>query len=67
MKIIKNARFAKVYCYNCGSLLQIDKEKDITKTTKIHKFIGIPIYDEIIETIKCPCCNTQTTFTYAIS
>lgn len=65
MKIINNARFANVFCYNCGSELQIDKEQDIIKTTKIHKFLGIPTYDEIIETIKCPCCNTQTTFAYA--
>ena len=66
MNVIKNARFAKVYCCNCGSLLQIDKEKDITKTTKIYKFLGIPIYDETIETIKCPCCNKPSTFSYAI-
>ena len=65
MKIINNARFAKVYCCNCGSLLQIDKEKDITKTTKIYKFLGIPVYDETIETINCPCCNNKTIFAYA--
>ena len=66
MKIINNTRFAKIFCHNCGSELQIDKEQDITKTTKIHKFFVIPISDGTIETIKCPCCNTQTTFTYAI-
>ena len=66
MNVIKNARFAKVYCRNCGSLLQIDKEKDITKTTKIYKFLGIPVHDETIETIKCPCCNKPSTFSYAI-
>ena len=66
MKIINNARFANVFCRNCGSELNIDREKDITRTTKIHKFLSIPISDETIETIKCPCCNTQTTFTYAI-
>ena len=66
MKIINNARFAKVYCCNCGSLLQIDKEEDITKTTKIYKFLGIPVYDETIETINCPCCNKTSTFSYAI-
>lgn len=66
MKIIHNTRFAKVYCRSCGSLLQIDKEKDINKTTKIHKFFGIPVSDEVIETIKCPCCNKTSTFSYAI-
>lgn len=67
MKIINNARLANVFYYNCGSEPQIDKEQDITKTTKIHKFLVIPISDEIIETINCPCCNTKTKFTYARS
>ena len=35
MKIINNTRFAKIFCRNCGSELQIDKEQDIIKTTKI--------------------------------
>lgn len=65
MKIINNTRFVNIFCHNCGSELEIDREKDIIKTTKIHKFLGIPTHDEIIETIKCPCCNTQTTFAYA--
>lgn len=66
MKIIHNARFTEVYCHNCGSKLQIDKEKDITKTTKVYKFLGVPVSDKIIETINCPCCNTKSTFGYAI-
>ncbi len=64
MKIIHNARFTHVFCNNCGSELEIDKEKDIIKTTKTFKFFGIPISDETIETIHCPCCNTETTFNY---
>lgn len=64
MKIINNARFTHVFCNNCGSELEIDKEKDITKTIKTFKIFSIPLSDEIIETIHCPCCNTETTFNY---
>lgn len=66
MKIINNTRFANIFCRNYGSKLQIDKEQDIIKTTKVHKFFGIPVYDETIETINCPCCNKTSTFSYAI-